>query len=262
MIQCVGSREPDNLYCSRVCCSTAIKNALAIKEKDASVNVFVLFRDIRTYGFKELHYRKAREAGVIFLRYDRERKPEVEETADGILVHVFDEILGGNVEIPADRVVLSAAIRPHPETERLGALLKLPRNDVGFFMEAHMKLRPLDFASEGIYLCGLAHGPKNIPETLAQARGAAARAATVISKEVLQVSGEISVVDPDLCASCLTCVRVCPFGVPAIDPGTNRAYIEPAGCQGCGICASVCPRKAIRLQHHTDSQILSKVSAL
>lgn len=262
MIQCVGSREPDNLYCSRVCCSTAIKNALAIKERYPSVNVFVLFRDIRTYGFKELEYRKAREAGIIFLRYDRERKPVVEETRDGTLVHVFDEILGGEVEIPADRVVLSAAIRPHPETEHLGALLKVPRNDVGFFMEAHMKLRPLDFASEGIYLCGLAHGPKNIPETLAQARGAAARAATVLSKEVLQVSGEISVVDPDLCAACLTCVRVCPFGVPEIDPRTNRAYIEPAGCQGCGICASVCPRKAIRLQHHTDSQILSKVSAL
>jgi heterodisulfide reductase subunit A len=262
MIQCVGSREPDKLYCSRVCCSTAIKNALAVKEKYPSVNVFVLFRDIRTYGFKEIEYRKAREAGVIFLRYDRERKPVVEETSDGLLVHVFDEILGGDVELPADRVVLSAAIRPHPETERLGTLLKLPRNDIGFFMEAHMKLRPLDFASEGIYLCGLAHGPKNIPETLAQARGAAARVATVLSKEALQVSGEISVVDEDLCAACLTCVRVCPFDVPAIDPRTNRAYIEPAACQGCGICASVCPRKAIRLQHHTDMQILSKVSAL
>jgi heterodisulfide reductase subunit A-like polyferredoxin len=262
MIQCVGSREPENLYCSRVCCGTAIKNALALKERDASINVYVLFRDMRTYGFKELHYRKAREAGVIFLRYDRERKPAVEEVAAGLRVTVFDQILRGEVALLADRVVLSAAIRPHSETETLGAIMKIPRNDVGFFMEAHMKLRPLDFASEGIYLCGLAHGPKYIPETLAQARGAAARAATVLSKDVLQVSGEVSVVDPELCASCLTCVRVCPYNVPEIDPATNRAYIEPASCQGCGICASVCPRKAIKLQHHTDDQLLAKLEAL
>ena len=262
MIQCVGSREPDNLYCSRVCCGGAIKNALALKEKDPSTNVYILFRDIRTYGFKELSYRKAREAGVIFLRYDRERKPVVEEDGSRLKVAVFDQILGGDVELSADRVVLSAAIRPHPESETLGTLLKLPRNDVGFFMEAHMKLRPLDFTSEGLYLCGLAHGPKYISESLAQAKGAAARAATVLSKEFLQVSGEVSVVNPELCASCLTCVRVCPFGVPAIDPQTNRAYIEPASCQGCGICASVCPRRAITLQHHTDDQVLAKVSAL
>ncbi|HTY25932.1 MAG TPA: FAD-dependent oxidoreductase [Desulfomonilaceae bacterium] len=262
MIQCVGSREPDNLYCSRVCCGSAIKNALALKKQDPSINVFVLYRDIRTYGFKELYYRKAREAGVIFLRYDTERKPTVEEDARGLKVTVFDEVLRGEVELPADRVVLSAAIRPHSETEALGTLMKIPRNDVGFFMEAHMKMRPLDFASEGIYLCGLAHGPKYISETLAQAKGAAARAATVLSKEFLQVSGEVSVVDPDLCASCLTCVRVCPFNVPAIDPATNRAYIETASCQGCGICASVCPRKAIRLQHHTDEQVLAKVQAV
>ena len=262
MIQCVGSREPDNLYCSRVCCGSAIKNALALKERDPAMQVYILFRDIRTYGFKELYYRKAREAGVIFLRYHRERKPIVEEDGERLRVRVFDQILGSEVELPADRVVLSAAVRPHPETETLGTLMKLPRNDVGFFMEAHLKLRPLDFASEGIYLCGLAHGPKYIPETLAQSRGAAARAATVLSRDVLRVSGEVSVVDPELCASCLTCVRVCPFNVPEIDPKTNRAYIEPAACQGCGICASLCPRRAIRLQHHTDEQVLAKVEAL
>ncbi len=262
MIQCVGSREPDQLYCSRVCCGTAIKNAIALKKRDRSINVYILFRDIRTYGFKELYYREAREAGVIFLRYDRERKPVVDEDGNALKVLVFDQILGGEVELSADRVVLSAAIRPHPATDALGTLMKVPRNDVGFFMEAHMKLRPLDFSSEGIYLCGVAHGPKYIGETLAQAKGAAARAATVLSKDFLQVSGEVSVVDSELCASCLTCVRVCPFNVPAIDPMTNRAYIEAASCQGCGICASVCPRKAIRLQHHTDEQILAKVQAL
>ncbi|MGO9116741.1 MAG: FAD-dependent oxidoreductase [Desulfomonilaceae bacterium] len=262
MIQCVGSREPDNLYCSRVCCGEAIKNALALKQRDPSINVYILYRDIRTYGFKELFYRKAREAGVIFLRYDRDRKPVVEKNGAGLKVTVYDEILRGEVQLSADRVVLSAAIRPHPETETLGALMKIPRNDVGFFMEAHMKMRPLDFASEGIYLCGLAHGPKHINETLAQARGAAARAAGVLSKDFLQVSGEVSVVDPELCASCLTCVRACPYNVPVIDPATNRAYIETASCQGCGICASVCPRKAIRLQHHTDEQVLAKVQVM
>jgi len=262
MIQCVGSREPDNLYCSRVCCGEAIKNALALKQRDPSTNVYVIYRDIRTYGFKELYYREAREAGVIFLRYERERKPVVEEDAGSLKVTVYDQILRGEVQLPADRVVLSAAIRPHPETETLGALMKIPRNDVGFFMEAHMKMRPLDFASEGIYLCGLAHGPKYITESLAQARGAAARAAGVLSKDFLQVSGEVSVVDPELCASCLTCVRACPYNVPVIDPATNRAYIETASCQGCGICASVCPRKAIKLQHHTDEQVLAKVQVM
>jgi heterodisulfide reductase subunit A-like polyferredoxin len=262
MIQCVGSREPDFMHCSRVCCGSALKNALALKERNRSTRVYVLYRDIRTYGFKELLYRRARQAGVLFLRYDSDRKPEVMERDSGLNVVVFDHILGGEASIKADLVVLSVGIRPHPGTEALGALLKVPRNDAGFFMEAHMKLRPLDFTSEGVYLCGLAHGPKYISETLAQARGAAARAAVVLSKEVLQVSGEVSVVDPELCASCLTCVRVCPFHVPALDATTNRAYIEPASCQGCGICASVCPRRAIALQHYTDDQLLAKVSAL
>ena len=171
MIQCVGSREPDNLYCSRVCCGEAIKNALALKQMDPSINIYILYRDIRTYGFKELFYRKAREAGVIFLRYDRDRKPVVEKNGAGLKVTVYDEILRGEVELSADRVVLSAAIRPHPETETLGVLMKIPRNDVGFFMEAHMKMRPLDFASEGIYLCGLAHGPKYINETSGPGQG-------------------------------------------------------------------------------------------
>ena len=262
MIQCVGSREPDHLYCSRVCCGSAIKNALALKEHDPSIQVFVLFRDIRSYGFKELAYRKAREAGVVFLRYDRDRKPIVEETSDGLKVSVFDNILGGEVELQTDLVTLSAAVRPHPAADALGTLLKLPRNDMGFFMEAHMKLRPLDFASDGIYLCGLAHGPKYISESLSQARGAAARASSVLAKDLLQVSGEVSIVDPELCVSCLTCVRVCPYNVPEIDPKTNRAYIEAAQCQGCGICASLCPRKAITLQHHTDKQTLAKVAEL
>jgi heterodisulfide reductase subunit A-like polyferredoxin len=260
MIQCVGSREPEFPHCSRVCCGTAVKNALALKARDPNINVCVLFRDMRTYGFKELMYRRAREAGVVFLNYDRDRKPVVEKGTQGLTVTVYDHILRDTVELPADVVVLSAGIRPHPESETLGILLKLPRNDAGFFMEAHAKMRPLDFSSEGIFLCGLAHGPKYLAETLSQARGAAARAASVLSKDTLEVSGEVSVVNPDLCAACLTCVRVCPFHAPIIDPKINRAYIEPAACQGCGVCASACPRGAISLQHHTEAQILAKVA--
>jgi len=268
MIQCVGSREPEHLYCSRVCCAQAVKNAQKIKALRPDINVYVLYRDVRTYGFHELAYRQARESGVVFLRYDPQRKPEVEEVDGGLHVRVYDEQLGEEVVLHSDRVVLSAAVRPHPEAERLSVQLKVPRNEDGFFMEAHMKLRPLDFASEGIYLAGLSHAPKFIGETIAQARGAAARAATVLARDRLTVRGEVSVVDPSRCVACLTCVRVCPYDVPELKKGVEGAYmgevayIDPASCQGCGICASACPRKAISLQHYTDEQILAKVCAL
>lgn len=268
MIQCVGSREEEHLYCSRVCCSQAIKNSLKIKEHSPETSVYVLFRDIRTYGFKELYYRKAREAGVVFIKYDPDRKPEVTEADGRLVIKVYDEILGEDLTLPADLLVLSAAIRPHPETQRLSSLMKLSCNLDGFFMEAHMKLRPLDFSIDGIYLAGLAHGPKFMSETIAQARGAAARAATILSKDQLQTSGEVSVVDPSKCVACLTCIRVCPFDVPTLVKGGEEAYMEevayidPALCQGCGICAAACPRKAIEVQHHKDIQILAKVAAL
>jgi len=268
MIQCVGSREPEHLYCSRVCCAGAVKNALKIKTMRPETNVYVLYRDVRTYGFHELAYREAREAGVIFLRYHPERKPDVQEMDGRLNVRVYDELLGEEVVLYADRVVLSAAIRPHPESEHLGVQLKVPRDEDGFFMEAHMKLRPLDFASEGMYLAGLAHAPKLIGETIAQARGAAARAATILARDHLTIRGEVSVVDPSRCVACLTCVRVCPYDVPELKKGVEGAYmgevayIDPASCQGCGICTSACPRKAISLQHYTDEQILAKVSAL
>ncbi len=260
MIQCVGSREADHLYCSRVCCQEAVKNALAIKEANPKARVYVLFRDIRTYGFDEIHYQRAREAGVVFIRFDPENKPQV-DVADGLRVGVQDDVLGRRVELRPDLLVLSAAIRPHARAEAVSRALKVPLTADGFFLEAHMKLRPLDFGSDGIFLAGLAHAPKSMAESISQAKGAAARAATVISRPVMDRSGVISEVDQASCAGCLTCVRLCPYDVPVIGE-EGVAYIEPASCQGCGVCASACPRKAITTRHYRDDQVIAKVDVL
>jgi len=260
MIQCVGSREEGHTYCSRVCCQEAIKNALAIKRANPAARVFVLFRDIRTYGFDEIEYQRAREAGVVFIRFEPDGKPQV-TTDGGLRVTVVDDVLGRPVELRPDLVVLSAGIRPHPQSEAVSQALKVPLNADGFFLEAHMKLRPLDFGSEGIFLAGLAHAPKTIAESISQAKGAAARAATVLSKPFLDRSGVISEVDSTKCAACLTCVRLCPYDVPVITE-EGVAFIEPASCQGCGVCAAACPRKAIVTRHYRDEQIAAKVDVL
>jgi len=260
MIQCVGSREEEHQYCSRVCCQEAVKNSLAIKRANPDARVFVLFRDIRTYGFDEIHYREAREAGVVFIRFDPEDKPEV-SLEDGLRVRVTDDVLGRPVELRPQLLVLSAAIRPHPEAGAVSQALKVPLNADGFFLEAHMKLRPLDFPSDGIFLAGLAHAPKSMAESISQAKGAAARAATIISQPFMDRSGVVSEVDPGRCAACLTCVRLCPYDVPQINE-EGVAFIEPASCQGCGVCAAACPRKAIVTRHYQDEQITSKVDVL
>ena len=260
MIQCVGSREEEHPYCSRVCCQEAVKNSLAIKRANPKARVYVLFRDIRTYGFDEVYYEQAREAGVVFIRFEPEGKPQV-STAGGLCVTVMDDVLRRPVQLRPDLLVLSAAIRPHPEAAALSQALKVPLNADGFFLEAHMKLRPLDFSSNGIFLAGLAHAPKSMAESISQAKGAAARAATVISHPTMERSGVVSEVDPKSCAGCLTCVRLCPYNVPVIGE-EGVAFIEPASCQGCGVCASVCPRKAIVTRHYRDDQLVTKVDVL
>lgn len=261
MIQCVGSRDEEHPFCSRVCCSEAVKNALKLKELNPDMDIYILYRDIRTYSLNELYYKEARKKGVIFVRYEPEQKPEVADNGDGLQVDVVDQALGVPIEIHPDFLILSAGIHPQADAEKLSATMKLPLSMDGFFLEAHMKLRPLDFSSEGYYLCGLAHAPKFVDEAIAQAKGAVARAAKVLSKKELSASGLVSVVDADRCAACLTCVRACPFGVPVI--GKEKvAEIEAAACHGCGICASVCPRKAIDLCHFKDEQVLPKVMAL
>jgi len=261
MIQCVGSREDAHQFCSRVCCTEAVKNAIKLKEINPDINVYVLYRDIRTYAFKELYYKKAREAGVVFIRYDADRKPKVTSSNGQLELEVFDETLGAEITLKPDCLVLSAGIHPRPDAPDLATTFKLPLNMDGYFLEAHMKLRPLDFSNDGIYLCGLAHSPKFIEESISQARGAVARACTVLSKDQMYVSGMISVVDQERCAACLTCVRVCPFDVPSINEA-GVAVIEAASCQGCGICASACPRKAISLQNYKDDQVVAKCAVL
>jgi len=261
MVQCVGSREESNMYCSRICCTQAVTNALKLKEHNPETEVYILYRDIRTYGMNELLYRRAREQGVTFIRFDVDRKPEVTDANNGLAVKVFDSVLGRDILLKPDYVILSTAIRPQSDAEELASKLKLPLTQDRFFMEAHMKLRPLDFVNEGMYLCGLAHSPKSISESITQARGAVSRALTILSQPYLMVGGVVSVVDQDRCVACLTCVRSCPFDVPKINE-EGVAEIEAAACQGCGICASMCPRKAITLQNYSDKQVMAKTAVL
>jgi heterodisulfide reductase subunit A-like polyferredoxin len=261
MIQCAGSRDEERPYCSRICCSMAVKNALAIKTKSPDADVFVLYRDIRTYGFREIYYQKARAAGVVFLRYTPERPPVVSET--GVLkVGVNSPDFPEPIEIETDLVVLSTGLEAdRPNNQRVSDMLKVPLNADGFYVEAHMKLRPVDFATEGIFLCGLAHAPKFIDESIAQARAAAARAATVLSKTHLDVSPQVSYVDQSKCISCMTCVHVCPYNAPFCNTD-GKGQIEAAKCMGCGICASECPARAIQLNHFVTDQFRTMIRTL
>ncbi|MEW6439744.1 MAG: FAD-dependent oxidoreductase [bacterium] len=261
MIQCVGSRNDERPYCSRVCCNQAIKNALAWKEIRPHGRVDVLYRDVRSYGLSELKYLEARRHGVNFVRYDPETNPvEVSFEGGGITATLVDVSLQRRVRLKGDLLVCAVGVEA-AENEELATQLKVPRNDQGFFIEAHAKLRPVDFASEGLYLAGLAHYPKTVAETIAQAKAAVARAATVLSRRTLRLSGIVSQVDPERCAVCLTCVRACPYGVPFINE-QHAAEINPALCHGCGICVAECPAKTITLHHYTHGQILAKIEAL
>jgi len=261
MIQCVGSRDEAHPYCSRICCTQAVTNALRVREMYPESRVFVLYRDMRTFGLYELLYKQAREAGVQFVRYEPEDGPQVSENEDRVEVRVLDRNLGETLEIRADYLVLSVAVRPEATAGELATALKLPMDPDGFFLEAHVKLRPLDFANAGFFLCGLAHGPKFFDESIAQAKGAAARAAAVLSKKKMMAGGEVAVVDRDNCVVCLTCVRSCPFSVPKVAED-GFVDIDPAECHGCGICASACPRKLIQVSHMRDDQIIAKEMAL
>lgn len=262
MIQCVGSRNDAHPYCSRVCCTAAVKNSRALKSLNPDANIYVLFRDMRTFAFKELFYKKAREEGIRFIRYEPETEPKISAQNENLAVAVYDKNLGAEITIDADCVVLSAAIRPHPWSRELAGVLKLPLDQDGFFMEAHMKLRPVDFANAGFFLCGLAHGPKFVSESITQARAAVSRACTILSRRKMLSGGDVAEVDPSKCVLCLTCIRTCPYGVPKIDEEEGAVVINAAACQGCGNCASACPRSAITVGHNTDEQFIAKIGAL
>lgn len=258
MIQCVGSRDDDHPYCSRICCTEAIKNALHLKDINPDAQVYILYRDIRTYGFYEQLYTEARRRGVIFLEYDPDDPPLVRATADDRLrVDMYSLPSRGEVELVVDRVVLSAGISPDIESnDKLAKLLKVPLTEDGFFLEAHVKLRPLDFAAEGVYLAGLAHSPRNIDEAMAQARGAAMRAASLLSKDKLESQPLVASVNPRLCSACGVCVDVCPYGARILDETAPYAQVVEVLCQGCGACVVACPNKASQQRGFTAEQIL------
>ena len=261
MIQCVGSRNKETQYCSRVCCSMAVKNALNIKKKIPDANIYILYRDIRTYGFREKHYQRARSAGIVFLRYSEHKQPEVYYENNVLMVSLASPDLPETIEIEADKVIQSTGIKAPADNRRLSDMLKLQLNNDGFFLEAHIKLRPVDFATEGIYLCGLAHSPKMIDENISQARAAASRAATVLSKTYLEVGAQVSEVDQNKCISCMTCVHACPYGAPFMNVD-GKGEIMAAKCMGCGICASECPARAIQLNHFESKQFNSMLDNL
>ena len=275
MIQCVGPAEE---YCSRICCTNALKNALALKKAFPDLKIQILYKDIRVYGLTEQLYTEVRDLGVLFFRYDDSHKPEVEINSAGssseatdsdILVKSWDLSLNRPVVLDPDLVVLSMPVTPPDGMKELANQFKVSLDQDGFFLEAHVKLRPVDFSTEGIYMAGLAHYPKLIEESIIQAKAAASRASIILSKDTLKAGGSVSVVNQSACTGCLTCVRVCPFEVPGIQNDVlgaggilGAAYIEPAVCQGCGICVAECPAQAIDLMYYTDSQLKAKVAAL
>ena len=264
MIQCVGPWDEDPakiFYCSRICCGVAVKNAIRIKELYPEASLTVLYKDMRTYGFKEVFYTQAREKGVLFVRFDEKKKPSVSLTNGKLSVQIEDPMLHLPLVFHPDLLVLSEAVVPNEGSKELANLFKFPLTLDGFFLEAHVKLRPVDFATDGLYLCGMAHYPKSINETIAQAEAASARAATILSQEALQVGGVVAVVEGERCAACLTCVRVCPYSVPVIN-AKGEAEIDLSKCKGCGSCAAECPARAIELMHFRDPQLWAKCQAL
>lgn len=263
-IQCVGSREPERMYCSRVCCTHSVESALKIKEINPDAEVYVLYRDIRTYGEREYLYRKAREKGVIFIRFSLNNKPEVQADSDGIYVTVLDHVLQRPIKIKADLLTLATAIVPEKD-ETLAQFFKVPMNEDGFFVEAHAKLGPSQFATDGVFLAGLAHYPKPMDESVAQAQAATSRAVTLLARKEIFVSGQVASVNPMYCSSCGVCVDICPYSAPNfIDKGpfTGRAQVNPVLCKGCGLCVASCRSGAITLKGFGEDQIMAMINQL
>jgi heterodisulfide reductase subunit A len=261
MVQCVGSREPEHPWCSRICCTEAVKNALKLKQLNPKADVYVLYRDMRTYGFKEALYRDARAAGVMFVRFDPETKPEVLSVDGKLHVSVYDPVLQRRLGINADMLVLSAGVVPPKSNHELGQLLKVPLNEDGFFLEAHMKLRPVDFTTRGVFMAGMAHSPRRIPETVAQAYAAAARACSIISHKELSTEAVVAEVNPRWCRGCGMCEEVCQYEAARLNPETGKSEVTAVLCQGCGACAAACPSEAIKLKSFEAKNVLSMVDA-
>ena len=267
MIQCVGSRDEKRPYCSRICCQKAIKNALLIKEKNPDTNVYILYRDIRTYGFNEGYYTKAREKDVRFIAYNTDEKPEVEKVNGQLKVSVYDPVLNAKVNIKTDLLVLSTGVIPREDAKDLAQKLKVPLTSDGFFLEAHMKLRPVDFATEGVFLCGLAHFPKTVDESIAQALAASSRASTIISKDEIELAAVISNVVDENCDGCAYCIDPCPYKALTLleymREGSIKKTVEVDEllCKGCGTCMATCPKLGIYVRNFKLEHIAAQIAA-
>lgn len=263
MIQCVGARTNERPNCARICCGQAIKNALKIKEISPETEVYILYKDMRAYGFKEDYYREAATQGVMFVNYEDERKPQLANDNGGLKMTFWEPVIKEEIEIEPDLVVLSAATIPNPDNKRVAEMLKVPLTKDGFFLEAHMKLRPVDFATDGVFLCGMAHSPKYIDESIAQACAAAAKAITILSKPTLEMEGIVANVNEDLCSGCRICEYLCPYNAIEMKEkdGKPIAHVIEALCKGCGACGTACPTKTIIMGHFTTEEILAQVKA-
>ncbi len=259
-VQCVGSRIPERPYCSKVCCTQSIKSALTLKSKHSDMEIFVLYRDLRSYGLREDLYREARTRGIKFIRYKHEKGISVEATEDALQITFSDRVLQRRMAIRSDRLILASAVVPE-KNNPLAQFYKIPQNDDGFFAEAHVKLRPSDFATDGVFVCGLAHAPKPVEESISQSQAAASRAVTVLSALEIAVSGMVAMVDPNMCSSCGVCTEICPYSAPKFIETSGKAEIQSALCKGCGLCVASCRSGAIHLKGFETGQIMAQLQS-
>ncbi|MGD2072331.1 MAG: CoB--CoM heterodisulfide reductase iron-sulfur subunit A family protein [Candidatus Thorarchaeota archaeon] len=261
MINCVESRDDTKVYCSRVCCSESVKNALKLKEQNPDMDIYILYRDMRTYAFREKYYDEAREKGIIFMRYEPESNPTLEKKGKKLKLYAHDSALDQDFMLYPDLVVLSTGVSPC-DNAALSQMLKVPLTSDGFFLEAHMKLRPVDFATDGVFMAGMAHSPKFIDESISQAYGAVARACTVISRKSLETESIVAEVDEDLCCGCSICIPLCPYNARELDEENKIAKVNEILCKGCGACVAACPSGAAQQRHFRDNQLISMIETL
>jgi len=267
MIQCVGCRNEQRNYCSRICCSESIKNALRLKDLKPEMNIYILFRDMRTYGFREDYYREAAQRDVRFIRYEPNDKPRVEAVdEDGrriLSVTVTDHVLCKKLVLDADLIALASAVIPSVENREISKLFKVTLGPDDFFQEAHVKLRPVDFGTEGVYLCGMAHYPKHIPEAISQAYAASGRVLTLLSRDTVRATGSVCAVEEKKCFGCGACAEACAYGAIGLYDTREgkKAKIHPVLCKGDGLCNTKCPTGAIQLKNYTDDQLINQIDA-
>jgi heterodisulfide reductase subunit A2 len=260
-VQCVGSRIPERPYCSKVCCTESIRSAMTLKEINPQMDISILYRDLRPYGLREDIYREARSKGIHFIRYDFDRRFLVNNDGGGLMISFSDTTLRREIEIRTDLLILATAIVPE-KTNPLSQFFKIPQNNDGFFAEAHVKLRPNDFATDGVFLCGLAHAPKPIDESITQAQAAAARAITLLARKRIMTEGTVAYTDPHVCSGCGICISICPYSAPFLNDKTGKAEIKAALCKGCGLCVSSCRSGALYLKGFETSQIMSMINGV